>query len=643
VTRTVADPVIALLPAILAHAVLGLFLALVIWGSGCGWLAAVVARGRESAEIGSVHAYPVGLASVLVTCALLLSGGGARLAGLVLALVPVWGLVRRRQALGRAGRQAVRATLAVVVPGLGLGGALGLLQHGPTAQLAADPDGDLVFYVALLHGVEQGLFPVRNLALEGQWYGHGNSGPAILGAVLSEIPGFDAFLFHAVALPVHLVVSLAIGLAWLEAGDGSPRGGWRIVALPLLVLGSVWYPSWIVESPPMTLAWPLAFSVCELGRNRRPGAGQLGAVGGLLVFCTSVTKVFASVVVFAVLTVSAAAYLRSGPRARLAVVGTAIAVTGGYVAYMLVRYRWLAQGLSPEFMPLRVIVQGSVAGAITIAGQGLLLWYVWRSRERWLAAGVSAGIGAYWIWPSVAHTATSFALMVTGAAVATRRDEPGAGKWGILAAGSLLALASLMRDPPRYSYRFAVAVGLGLVLALSIACALRAGGSARIGRRWAMVPAQVVALGFIGLAAAVLGVARDADLRGKHGPLTPDDHDVWARVADRTPVDGLIFTTLTGTTVSLKRGWHHYPGVAGRQVFIAGWYGSALAQTDPAAVSRRLDENQAVLEGARSPESLRLSRRYSAYFAVVERSCAKCTGCRRVHENASYIVYRLCS
>ena len=157
---------------------------------------------------------------------------------------------RERDVRARSGR-----SLAAALPGtLGFAVALGLFQHGPDESRGSNAFGDLVFYVAELQSAARSVLPFRDLSLAGFDHTYVQSAPAFVGAALSVLPGFDPFLFFASTLPACLFASIAIGVGTIER-----RGGAAALAA-VLTLGAFAYPTWLSESPPVTLAAAVAFS-----------------------------------------------------------------------------------------------------------------------------------------------------------------------------------------------------------------------------------------------------------------------------------------------------------------------------------------------------------------------------------------------
>jgi hypothetical protein len=143
-----------------------------------------------------------------------------------------------------------------------------------------------------------------------------------------------------------------------------------------------------------------------------------------------------------------------------------------------------------------------------------------------------------------------------------------------------------------------------------------------------------------GAAAAVVLVAGEPDLTPYAPALTTEHHEIWTRVEDIVPVDGLVFTSLTGPTVTVDTGWNYYAPTAGRQLYVAGWSNSRLL-VDLQERARRLGLNDDVLTGRRAPAEVPLERDYSAFYAVLRTGATAPPGARRVAGDDAFVLYRL--
>jgi hypothetical protein len=240
-------------------------------------------------------------------------------------------------------------------------------------------------------------------------------------------------------------------------------------------------------------------------------------------------------------------------------------------------------------------------------------------------------------------------------------------------AGAFLALSAWFRDisAVRAAFVFVLLLAVGLLLAFAAAggrspawaaYALAGGGAALL---VGLTGHPVVAVALVGLltwlglvlrdrarlAAVAVGVALaatafalvEADelaLSEQPTTLTTDDYELWRAVRRVVPPDGLVFTSMTGKAVDGRQGWNNYPGIAGRQLYLAGWYDGRLTSR-PEELDRRLLLNNRVLTGRAAPSGIALTRRFSSYFAVVPRGTSVPPTFRKVWANRSFVLYRV--
>ena len=122
--------------------------------------------------------------------------------------------------------------------------------------------------------------------------------------------------------------------------------------------------------------------------------------------------------------------------------------------------------------------------------------------------------------------------------------------------------------------------------------------------------------------------------------LTPHEYDIWQAVEDRVPDDGLVFTTLTGLPVTPDAGWNNYPSIAGRQLYIAGWYDGRLV-SEPDERDARLALNRAVLTGRRAPDEVEGSSGFDSHYAVTRIGDRVPASFRRLYANPRYVLYEI--
>jgi hypothetical protein len=602
--------------SVIAHAFLGVASALVVWALGLGLLRAVPLP-RPA------FAYPLGLLVAVAAAWLVLVSWWLAPVSVVLLAPAVLGL-----------RAAMVAGAPVAPFAAGLGVALGGLLHGPTSDRGSHAYGDMLFYAAKLVSASSSVLPFRDLLVEGKTSTYAESGSTFLGAAVSWLPGFDAILFQAAAMPAFLVAAIGVGLRL--SGVRVARAEVAFV-LGLLGVGAIAYPTWITESPPVALALPLAFAVYTLAYDRLSlGAVAAGVV--VLGLAFALTKGF-GVVPLAVAATFAAARLRDEIDVRrvavYAVAPVAVAAVGA--ALFFATSGWLADVLGLKFLPgdafdgLRTQLDRrdtqAVAPALLVVGEVLLAWALARARAWPSFAILVAGIAGNWFVSGHGFD-IAVGIGVLGALLffATRPDAFRAQRWPLLGGGGALALAAAFRDIS--------GVRAGLVLGL-----LLAGGvvAAVATPRVTAVAAAIVAAGVAG--GLTLG-RDDVGLANASTTLTSAHYAVWREVRERVPRDGLVFTTETGPEVTGDQGWNYYPGVAERQVYLAGWSSSPLL-VDDAERARRLAVNRAVLAGGRRPESLDLSRRYGSYAAVVARGTPAAAGWKVLYRNELFTLYAI--
>ena len=250
------------------HVLLGIALAAVVWAVGLGWLLAL-RRGRDLGAADAVDGYALGLLACVGAAALALLEAWFAPAAAALLAAPLVVLLRSRARLDPSVARSLRVPAAALPAAAVYGAVLGFLEHGPSATLGSAANGELVFYAAKLVSATQSIAPYHDLLAEGQEVIYAEATPSFLGAVLAQVAGADAFLFHSAAIAPFVVLSLAYGVALLRARDEPLPVAWA-VALAALASSFALYPSWLAESPPVAFAAPLALAAFRRGRAPLP-------------------------------------------------------------------------------------------------------------------------------------------------------------------------------------------------------------------------------------------------------------------------------------------------------------------------------------------------------------------------------------
>jgi len=632
--------------AILYHAALGVALAGLVWVLGAGWL--VLLRGYER-----VHAYPLGLLTVLLAAALVLVSPWLTLLAVPLVLVPL-GLAWRSRALLTP---AARLVAWALPPIGGLAVSLGYFLHGPSRTLDSNSFGDVVWYVAKVASAKRSLFPLHDLEVAGFHLWHAELGPTLIGGVLTKAPGVDPFLFQTSLLPAFLLASLGCGLALVRPVLVPAQR----LALALLAVAMVAYPSWFAESPPVALALPLAFSIFTVVWTSPP-TRRLALVGGVVALDLLLTKGLVLVPFAILLAPALASEVRTRSRA-LAALGLA-ALAALLLVFSVRNSFWALGQTRVRFTPLDALrglhsqlttrSTSRLSPALEVTGWVLVAAALWRMRAWRLLVALAVVLAWDWL------LATPYSIRIGLGVIAllslllfTQRPAPRAFPF-LAAAGVCLSLAvwfrdfgglrealiatvclgatllSLLRPPGERALTFHVGlyavVGSAALLALSghavIALIALAGAAAA----WIVRPLGSLALaGAMAVVALVFAFAGSLRLGTYDTTLTTSDYDIWHQVSRRVPEGALVFTDMT-------RKFDYYPAIAGRQLYLAGWYQTRL-RTDRNELERRLRLNEALLAGRRPPIR-------AGSYAVVDRSQPRPGGFTLLYANERFALYR---
>ena len=590
--------------SIVAHALLGIALALLIWAVGAGWL-------RLLGRLAVQYAYPFGLL-VVVTASWL-------------ALVTPWFVPISVVLVAPAVLARLRlGPLVAASPfALGLGVGLGALLHGPTDEESSHAYTDMLVYAAKLASARESVLPFRELLVAGESSTYVEAGSTFIGAAT---PSVDPILFQAATAPAFLVSALAIGFSLLDERLTVPEAA----ALAPLAGAVVAYPVWITETPSVAFALPLAFSLYRLATTPEK-VPHLAAAIVLIGLAFTLTKGF-GLFCLAVATAFALRGSRLGQRQLLVYGLPPLAVAVAAACFFLFTSAWLVDVIGLRFLPVDAIDgvldqvdrrdTQAASSSFLIAGEVLLAAALTRARAWPATAMLVTALGASWIIGGHSIDITvAIAVVFALTLFVTRRDILRAQRLLIVSAGAVLAASVVFRDI------FGVRAGIvfGLLLAGGVVAAL-------------VPPRAVFAVAAVTAAGVVAGYAGGPLAQGPV-TLTPDHYDIWREVRARVSEDDLVFTTETGPALGdSTEGWNYYPGVAGRSVYIAGWSSSPLLVDDDRR-TRRLELNHDVLTSRRSSRAV--APGYSRYFAVARRGEISGAGFRPLHANGTFVLYEI--
>jgi hypothetical protein len=666
---------------IVLHAGLGLLLALVVTAAGVGMLSAL--RGRDALHgPDAVYAYPLGLGVCIAAAVLYLVSPWLAPASALLVGAPLAACFARR--VERVAARALPPFVTALPGALGVAFALGFLFHAPTSELDSRAYGDMLYYDNKLVSAGQSLAPFRDLLVEGEKIIYAEAAPSFLGAALAGLPGFDAVLFHTTTLSAFLLASLALGLGLLSTGRSRVTPFWLPV-IGLLAASAVIYPTWIVESPPIALALPLTLVVYRL-YEAPPPTPWLAAIAGLCALELLGSKVVATIpLVVVVVIILARRYVhRLDLRTTLLVVGGVASAAAAAITLLFLTADWYTGLLTIAFLPadavrglrdqLDVRSAPALSPTFEIVGQVLLLTALVRIRAVAFAAALALSICAVWFVGGQGFDAALSSSILLAALLFWRYPELFAQERAlVLAAATSLIFSAWLRDIAGVRAALALVVLLAAALVgafegasrpLSQAASrlLQPAGIVVSGVLFALAGAQYAGVAAVllltvvvirrpafAVPALVLGILAPAGLAARtddprlgaaYYPLTTDDYDAWHHVEELVPPDGLVFTSETGTTIDGRHGWNNYPSIAGRQLYLAGWYDGRLV-SDRDEVARRVALNQKVLAGELPPTELGLERVFGSYYAVVRREERVPASFALVHSNERFALYRL--
>jgi hypothetical protein len=390
----------------------------------------------------------------------------------------------------------------------------------------------------------------------------------------------------------------------------------------------------------------------------------------------------------------AARDLKGEPRSRSIAAVALAAITGA--AYIALEAAdsggFFSLLFKTRFVPLQAVqdmsreLQGGLHipwGIAAVVGHVIVLALLFRARQFALAVAFALAVGENWIERGVVDlTGLALGLFATVCVFLLDSEELKRQRWLLTAAALCLGFSALGREYAGTYIGPVLLVSLGgavlaasrnglrlfpfpaflqdipLLLAFVLAVAIWLGGhhAAVVVVAW-----PVLLLGWEGLLRLRAGRLRNSLLVGtailiaggsvayaaervtlppETGAITADEYRFWRLVNRIVPPSGLVFTSFTGDSVTQRAGWNYYPGVARRQLFIAGWADSPL-QRSPSTRTRRLALNSQVLEGSLRPRQVDPAGEFGSYYAAVDASDPVPTSFERVAQVSTYALYKI--
>lgn len=641
-----------LIRLIAGHTLIGfvLFGLVALTAMAMGALVQRQAGGRASQWL--FYGYPLALPLTVLLAALFIGDGAGRwLAPLLLLLSWIPLLVWRPD-------RADLLRLLTVLVGCALPIAfyafyMALLWHGPTATLGNGTQGDIAHSAGVIHTLKVSLYPLWNLAAEGNILPYGNTPPMIYGAAFLNVPGFDAMAFLTCSNGIFFGCWLASGLygaANAAREQGEPlRDPWFVLLVTALVMTATRYPSFAVDSPAVPLAIPLIFSAFALRPLTASSPIATAAAGMSIAAGAALSKmaVFVSWPLILGFDLLQLFFRRRPTRGQLTVIviaGVVVLAVGSVSLINWGRVYWHLYVPGPEVRillfnqhvsdPLVIIISALRDLGWVVIGLALL-----RVRLGFLSAAYWCGFAAYVVYPYLFYSVAMLNLLGVAVAVMLYRQEVQR-VWRMLLAGALMALPYIATRDYGGSQTFFVWVPVMVAICL-FSLALTGRYVAFLQRAVLLLITSVMGLLVVGVGAGWVRIDPQF-MSGDKDKLTPAMYDMWTKVRTDVEKDSLLFTDLTGPEERIGDGWNAYSAVAERQFYLSSWFTSFNdLRINVAERMKRLDINEKVLNGELSPEATELKRQYGHYYAVVRNARQVPADFALVYRNKDLSLYRI--
>lgn len=638
------------------HALLGIPLAVLPWVAGSGLVAFFLRRTQPSFPAIVLPGFIAGMvvAALLVSIVLLIPFGWG-IAAVVWCLF-VWPLASRRTLFFREFRDLATLVLKLTPYAVLLGTWFGVIHHGPTETLTAHPHTDASYYAGAIRALLANPTNPINYGFEGETLYHFNMLFPGMGAVVAKFAEIDTFLFISAAGGTAFLVNTGIALnAALSSTESHTGRDTALAKTGLLtsVLICTMYPTWIVASPPMIYLTALTISTCFMVARGVSGGGWiLIAVLGALIG-TILSKIVAAIFLVPLALSSSIGYLRQAPRSWQFLLVAIVGLAGSYGAYMLIRFmpymihwqdigplswRWYKLG----YDGLLPIVLRDISSVI------LLIVALRLGRRDFAMLACAVGILAGLLFEFAFFASLLSAGL--GLVLLLRMRGQLCGRLGSITVGALvMALPQAVFSDPAGGV-----VGLIWVLCVGGAFLVaNSGQGASVPRiappsfsAKASVYARLIVLGSLCISLLAVGNHGIALKTGYWFPtsansgLTPDVRDIWHEIRKRVPADGLVFTAEINLKPTLTTGWNTYLLHGERQVYFGQFVQTAAARTEVSLLNKRLEANQAVVEGQVLPGDVKTTKRYKSYYLVAPVSVHPSEGWSAIYRNPTYTLFK---
>ena len=262
-----------LFPLVLWHEAFGSLLFVGVIAAGLAALSYCPRHWRLISSDYFLMSLLAGLIVWLVICVgiRLVGGGSYSILGLVLAFIAIRAR-RIREIFDEAERSRTNGKLSwqtltvIYLLGITLSAHFGMLWRLPSENVTGTLDlGDLAYFTGAYHALKISLFPWISLAVEGEYLHPFNQLQDFYALGFDDFPKFDISLFLTTSVPLFFFLSTGFVIAHIyhyRITSGRPplNLSAKCVVI-LLICTAIRYPSWVVETPPLAFAVPLAVSI----------------------------------------------------------------------------------------------------------------------------------------------------------------------------------------------------------------------------------------------------------------------------------------------------------------------------------------------------------------------------------------------
>lgn len=669
-----------LLGIVLLHIVFGTFLFMGTITAGLAVLSLAPQRWSLIPTDYFILSPMIGLLLWLIVCLAvrLLGGGSYLILGLIfsIAALRLPQILRLRDARNRmssvlAVRLRWKTLLLIYALNVALSAHLGLLWRLPSENIRGTVDlGDLAYLTGAFHSLKISLYPWMSYSVEGEYFHPFNQLQNFLALGFDSIPGFEISLFLTTSVSLFFCLSTVFVIAnmyrYRIAVGSAPLDAATTCTIILLLCTAIRYPSWLVETPPVAFAVPLALSIVYLidRGKERVGFYYLAIPAAVIAFALSKVTI---ITVFGLYGFSMLSVRTWSDRSRAGlialVIGSAMIAAFSALLLMLFWHKFISFATVNDFGPpslqtfhyyllkgtrlLKAIRKTTPAFTFDL-GLLLLVLGVWRLRSYSLFIAILGGTLLYYSYSYLFYPTAAAAFILTlGWLLLCATQQAAIHRRAMIyfaVSGALVLCSYFMRDPGGWLLVLIWTSTFGGSLVLLLYGETTSASGSKLRCRWsAFGDTWRYALSAIALMSVFAHANGDLRFDIPNRQVVPLSlSDLWVNVRHFTPLDALIFTDQTGQNPTRLEGWNDLSMMAARQFYISSWATSFL-RGDATARSKRLVDNSAVLDGKIRPEELqsKLHRSYSSYYAAVRTSYPVPVTFEKIYSNDDYVIYRI--